>query len=187
LKDTVFKWLWKWISRKRGRPKIDWELIKLIRKMANENPPWKAGRIVKELSILGYEVDEKTVRKYMPKTSPLKNEWKSFLHNTLNQTSAFDFFVVRTITFKAIYVFVVLSHDKRQIKYWNVTEGPDSSWVSRQLLQAFPGNEEPPKYLLQDNDPMFQGDVPHTIKNLIKSKSKKTSPHSDNVRLSSHF
>jgi hypothetical protein len=25
---------------------------------------------------------------------------------------------------------------------------------------------------------MFQGDVPHTIKNLIKSKSKKTSPHS---------
>ena len=48
-----FKLYWKWKSRKLGRPNIDWELIKLIRRMQNENPIWSAQRIQGELKKLG--------------------------------------------------------------------------------------------------------------------------------------
>ena len=37
-------------------------------------------------------------------------------------TAACDFFVVPTATFKVLYVFVVLSHARRQILHVNVTE-----------------------------------------------------------------
>ncbi len=45
----IFKFYWRWKSRKTGRPVTDWELIKLIRKMHKENPTWSAQRIQGEL------------------------------------------------------------------------------------------------------------------------------------------
>ena len=51
-----FKLYWKWKSRKAGGPKIDWELIKLIRKLQKENPTWSSQRIQGELAKLGYNV-----------------------------------------------------------------------------------------------------------------------------------
>jgi hypothetical protein len=39
-------------------------------------------------------------------------------------TAACDFFVVPTLTFKMLYVFVVLSHDRRRIVHVGVTTTP---------------------------------------------------------------
>ena len=60
-----FKLYWKHKSRRVGRPNIDWELIKLIRRMQKENPIWTAQRIQGELVKLGLDVSDNTVAKYM--------------------------------------------------------------------------------------------------------------------------
>src|SRR5271167_4108056 len=62
--ETILRWhrsgfkaFWRWKSRNRaGRPKIDRELRDLIRRMAKDNPLWRAPRIHGELLMLGFDV-----------------------------------------------------------------------------------------------------------------------------------
>jgi len=62
--ETVLRWhhrgfraYWHWKSGWRvGRPKIDREVRKLIRRMSRENPLWGAPRIHGELLMLGIQV-----------------------------------------------------------------------------------------------------------------------------------
>ena len=71
---TVIKWhragfrrYWTWRSRpKGGRPAIDPEVRKLIKRMATANL-WGAPRIHGELLKLGIEISEATVSKYLPR------------------------------------------------------------------------------------------------------------------------
>ena len=85
--ETVIRWhrqgfklYWTWKSRGRGRPRIDVEIRTLIRRMARENPTWGAPRIHGELRMLGFEVSEATVSRYMPRrTKPPSQRWRSFL------------------------------------------------------------------------------------------------------------
>ena len=86
--ETILRWhragfkvFWRWKSRNRaGRPRIDRGLRDLIRRMSRENPLWGASRIHGELLMLGFEVAQSTVSKYMVRrgTSPSQN-WKTFL------------------------------------------------------------------------------------------------------------
>ena len=71
--ETVIRWhrrgfrtYWHWKSRRRGgRPNIDRELRDLIRRLSRENPLWGAPRIHGELLMMGIEVAQSTVAKYM--------------------------------------------------------------------------------------------------------------------------
>ena len=71
--ETVLRWhragfrfYWCWKSRKRvGRPRIDRGLRDLIQRMNQENPLWGASRIHGELLMLGFEVAQSTVSRYM--------------------------------------------------------------------------------------------------------------------------
>jgi len=71
--ETIIRWhrrgfraYWHWRSRRRGgRPRVDREIRTLIRRMSRENPPWGAPRIHGELLMLGIEVSESTVGRYM--------------------------------------------------------------------------------------------------------------------------
>jgi transposase InsO family protein len=69
----------------------------------------------------------------------------------MNDMVSSDFFVVPTVFFRVLFVFVVLSHDRRRIAHVAVTEHPTSEWVAHQLLQAFPWDSAP-RYLLRDRD-----------------------------------
>ena len=54
---------------------------------------------------------------------------------------AMDFFTVPTITFGVFYCFFVISHDRRPILHFNVTQHPTSGWIIpiiQQLREAFP-------------------------------------------------
>ena len=65
---TAFRFYWRWKSKpKRGRPKVNWEVINLIKQMAKENSEWGAPRIHGELMKLGFNICESTVQRYMPK------------------------------------------------------------------------------------------------------------------------
>jgi len=107
--DTVIKWhqqgfklYWRWKSKPKtaGGSPIDQEIRALIRRMARDNPSWGAPHILSELRLLGYEVSQATVAKYMPKTrKPPSQNWRTFLANHVPDIAAIDFFAVPTLTF----------------------------------------------------------------------------------------
>ena len=79
--------------------------------MSQENPTWGVPRIKSELALLGYEIAESTVAKYMPKQKkPPSQIWKTFLLNHAGEIAAIDFFTMPTVTYRIFYVFAVLRH-----------------------------------------------------------------------------
>jgi putative transposase len=128
------------------------EVIDLIRKMSLANPRWGARRAHGELLKLGFELSESTVAKYMlRRLKPPSQTWRTFLTNHAKTLVSSDFFVVPTVFFSVLFLFVILSHDRRRPARVAVTEYPTSEWVAHQLLEAFPWDSAP-RYLLRDRD-----------------------------------
>jgi transposase InsO family protein len=158
--ETVLRWhrfgfrtFWRWKSRNRaGRPKIDRGLRDLIQRMCRENPLWGAPRIHGELLMLGFEVAQSTVSKYMVRRrKPPSQSWKTFLSNHAGAIAAIDMCVIPTITFERLFAFLVLGHGRRQLLWVEVTSHPTAEWLARQITEAFPWVVAP-AYLLRDND-----------------------------------
>lgn len=161
--ETVLRWhregfrlYWRWKSRSRyGRPKLDAEIRILIRRMSRDNPTWGRRRIRSELHLLGYEVGELTVAKYMVrKGKPPSQEWRVFLSNHARETVAIDFFTVPTVNFRILIGFLVLRHHRRTVVHFNVTRHPTARWTAQQIVEAFPYGTEP-RYLLRDRDRIY--------------------------------
>jgi putative transposase len=107
--------------------------------MAVANPLWGAPRIHGELLKLGIDVCEATVAKYMRRRRlPPSQTWRTFLSNHVGQIVAADFFVVPTVTFRLVFVLVLLAHDRRRIRHVAVTAHPTATWAAQQLREAFP-------------------------------------------------
>ena len=120
------------------------ELIHPIRKMSLANPLWGAPKIHGELLKLGFRLSETTVAKYMVRyRKPPSQSWRTFLENHTKDLVSSDFFVVPTVFFRMLFVFVILSHDRRRVVHFAVTEHPTSQWVAHQLLEAFPWDRAP--------------------------------------------
>jgi transposase InsO family protein len=157
--ETILRWhragfkaLWRWKSRNRaGRPKIDRGLRDLIRRMSKENSKWGASRIHGELLMLGFEVAQSTVSKYMVQDGPPTQSWKTFLRNHAQAIAAIDLCVVPTLTFERLFAFLVLGHGRRQLLWFEVTRHPTAEWLARQITEAFPWASAP-AYLVRDND-----------------------------------
>src|SRR3989440_6389777 len=122
--ETILRWhragwkaFWRWKSRNRaGRPKIDRGLRDLIRRMSKENSQWGASRIHGELLMLGFEVAQSTVSKYMVRGgTPPSQSWKTFLRNHAHAIAAIDLCMVPTLTFERLFAFLVLGHGRRQL------------------------------------------------------------------------
>jgi hypothetical protein len=56
-----------------------------------------------------------------------------------------------------LYVFIVMSHERRQVLHFNVTESPSACWAGQQIIEAFP-YDTAPKYLLCDRDSIYGKD-----------------------------
>src|SRR5215470_17143917 len=109
--ETVVRWhragftvYWRAISRARkvlGRKCISKEVRDLIFRMVAENPTWGAPRIHGELLMLGLDVSERTVSRWMkraPRDPGPAKRWLAFLKNHREAITAMDFFTVPTIT-----------------------------------------------------------------------------------------
>ncbi len=159
-------WRWKSQPDVGGRPRVPLDVIELIKRMSRENPTWGAPRIHGELLKLGYDLSEATVARYMLKRRGRPTQdWKTFLHNHLGEIAAIDFLTVPTVMFRTLYVFAVLSLDRRQVVHLNVTYKPSAEWTARQLYLAFPFDSAP-KYLIRDRDGIYGWDVVEAIKNM---------------------
>jgi transposase InsO family protein len=94
---------------------------------------------------------------------PPSQSWRTFVRNHLTEIVAIDFFTVPTASFRTLYVFVVLSLDRRRIVHLNVTESPTAEWTSLQLIQAFPFDSSP-RFLIRDRDSIYGKQVVETIR-----------------------
>jgi putative transposase len=183
--ETVIAWhrqgfrlYWRWKSRHgEGRPSVSSEVRDLIRKMSLANPRWGAPRIHGELLKLGIQISQTTVAKYMVwHRKPPSQNWRTFLKNHMQTLVSADFFVVPTITFRLLFVFVILSHDRRRPIHFAVTANPTAEWTARQLLEAFPWDTAP-RYQLRDHDGIY-GEKFHEAATLLGIREVLTAPGS---------
>jgi putative transposase len=152
-----FRLFWTWKSRRTriGRPGIPKEIRELIRNMSALNVLCGAPRLHAELLKLGIEVSQATVAKYILRhRKPPSQTWRTFLQNHIKQLVSVDFFVVPSVTFRILYVFLFLAHDRRRIVHFNVTEHPTAEWTAAQIVQAFPWDKAP-RFLLRDRDSIY--------------------------------
>jgi hypothetical protein len=176
--ETVIRWhragfrlYWKLISKVRrpiGRRQTPKQVRELIFRMVGENPIWGAPRIHGELLMLGFDVSERSISRWMkraPRHPEPAKRWLAFLRNHREAIAAMDFFTVPTIRFSLLYCFFVISHDRRQILHFNVTRHPTSLWVVQQLREAFPF-ESAPRFLIFDRDGKYGAEVPAAVRSL---------------------
>lgn len=154
-----------------GRRQTPREVRRLIFRMVIENPTWGAPRIHGELVMLGFDVSERTISRWMkraPKGAEPAKRWQTFLRNHREAIAAMDFFTVPTITFGVLYCFFIIGHDRRRILHCNVTKHPTSLWVVQQLREAFPF-EFATRFLIFDRDAKYGLEVPAAIRSMKMS------------------
>ncbi len=176
----AFKFYWILKSKKPGRPKISRQTIALIKRIHKENPLLSPEKIYERLIDLAVidAPSPNTISKYIPKirkspSEKQKQSWTTFLKNHRKEIWAMDFFTVPTLYFKVLYVFILISHDRRNIEHFAVTTNPSSAWVAQQIREATPFGSTP-KYLIHDNDSTFTS---RELQNFLANtniKSKKT-------------
>jgi putative transposase len=176
--ETVVRWhrngfqtYWRLISKVRrqvGRRQTPQEVRELIFRIVAENPTWGAPRIHGELLMLGFDVSERTISRWMkraPRDPEPAKRWLAFLRNHREAIAAMDFFTVPTITFGVLHCFFVIAHDRRRILHFNVTKHPTSLWTVQQLREAFPFGLAP-GFLIFDRDGKYGLDVPIAVRSL---------------------
>ena len=146
--ETILRWhragfkaYWRWKSRNRaGRSRINRDLRDPIRRMSKKNPLWGAPRIHGELLMLGFEVAQSTVSKYMVRgRAPPSQSWKIFLRNHAEAIAAIDLCVVPTVTFDLLFAFLVLGRGRRELLWFEVTQHPTAEWLARRNRESPPG------------------------------------------------
>jgi transposase InsO family protein len=173
--DTVLRWqrrrfrdYWTKLSGRppKGRPPVNAEIRALVARMAAANPLWGAPRIHGELLTLGIDVSERTVSRLMPKRSrPPSQTWRTFLTNHVQDLVSIDFFTVPTVHLRVLFVLVVLTHHRRRVIHFNVTEHPTATWAAQQIVDSFP-DDTAPAFLLRDRDQVYGDAFQHRTKRM---------------------
>jgi putative transposase len=169
-----FRLYWRLISNARapvGRRSTSKDVRELIFRMVAENPTWGAPRIHGELLMLGFELSERTISRWMkraPRNPEPAKRWLAFLRNHREAIAAMDFFTAPTITFGVLYCFFIINHDRRRILHFNVTKHPTSRWIVQQLREAFPFTSAP-RFLIFDRDAKYGLEVPTAVRSLKAS------------------
>ena len=173
--DTLVRWHRRgfrlyWTGRSRrdcgGRPPVSREVQALIRRLSRDNPLWGAPRVHGELQMLGIEVAQTTVAKYMVRhRKPPSQTWRTCLDNHAKDLVSIDFFTVPTATFRILYVLLVLRHERRQVVHFNITEHPTAQCTAQQIVEAFPFDTAP-RYWLRDRDTIYGERFRRRVKSL---------------------
>ena len=173
--ETVLDWqrrrfrrYWSQLSQHTnpGRPRTRADIRKLVKTMAEANVGWGAPRIHGERQKLGIEVSERTVSRLMPKRSTAPSQtWRTFLDNHARDLVSIDFFTVPTARLRVLFVFIVLSHERRRVVHFNVTEHPKAAWTAQQIVEAFP-DDQAPRYLVRDRDGIYGEYFQHRVQGI---------------------
>src|SRR5262249_46095732 len=104
--------------------------------------------------MLGFEVAQSTVSKYMVQGGASSQSWKTFFRNHAQAIAAVCLFVLPTRRLERLFAFLVLGHGRRQLLWFELTRHPTAAWLARQITEAFPWGSAP-TYLVRDNDRVY--------------------------------
>jgi len=179
--QTAFRRYWWKKSKHIGRPRISNKIKELIKSIHSDNPLLSAEKVYEMLVNMNFtnvpcankirEILGHNEKK--PPTDKQVQSWKTFLKNH-KDIWAMDFFTVPTLTFKILYVLIIINHDTRKIEHFGITYNPNTTWLNQQLRDATPYDNNP-KYLIHDNDPIFVSDAFQEFLSSSNIKSKRIS------------
>jgi transposase InsO family protein len=95
------------------------------------------------------------VRPGRPPRHRASQTWATFVRNHLVGTLAIDFLTVPTVTFGVLYLFFVLSLERRRILHVNVTAHPHAAWAAQQVVEALGPDAPTAARLIRDRDGVF--------------------------------
>lgn len=86
------------------------------------------------------------------------------------------------MTFRLLYVFVMIEHGTRRLLHFNLTAHPTAAWTLQQLREAI-GYEECYRYLIHDRDSIFAKHLDESIARLGLAvlKSPPRSPMANSI------
>ena len=117
--------------------------------------PQEEGGVHSILLKLGFSISQAAVSKYMVRYPPPTSQtWRTFLTNHADCLASIDCFVVPTATFRLLFGFIVLHHERCRIVHFGGTAHPTADWVAQQIREAFPWDTAP-RHLIGDRDGAF--------------------------------
>jgi transposase len=174
--DTILKWYRELVAKKYdgsakrgpGRPRKPAEMVKLVVRMAQENPRWGYTRIRGALANLGHEIGRNTIKRVLREEgidpAPERGKrysWATFIKAHLGAIAAADFFTAEVMTLVGLvrlHVFFVIDIVSRKVEIAGLTANPTGGWmqqIARNLLDVDGGFLVGKRYLLLDRDPLY--------------------------------